>query len=612
MARVMAIEDQLKVWEQLELLQEAFPFTKEGATEFADYCINSLIRGNPNLNRMQAAMIMWLFGGPRYRMIMAQRGQAKTTITAIYAVFRLIHDPKARILIFSAGGKMAKEISSWIIQIIHGLDILECLRADKSSGDRASIEGYDVNWVLKGADKSPSVKCLGIDSNAQGSRADILIADDIESMKNARTVGGRELLEELTKEFESICASGDIIYLGTPQSPESIYNNLPSRGYGVRIWTGRYPTLDEIDSYGEYLAPIIMEDIAANPELQTGGGIDGNKGQPTCPEMFTDQILIEKEISQGAAKFQLQYMLNTALADSDRYPLKLPNLIVADYDTNGGPILPIWSQDHYNLARELPKISNRKDDNLYWAVKQQYEYIPFERSVMYIDPAGGGKNGDETAYAALKLIGSHIYIVAAGGVAGGYEEEKLMELVGIAKEHNIKTVLIEKNFGNGAHMAMLKPLFNKHHPVQLEEVWESGQKELRIIDVIEPVLTRHQLIISPSVVRNDLRTIQKYATEIQMTYSLLYQMAMITRDKACLRHDDRLDALAGAIRYFTESINYDTGLVLAKRKRAEEEHFLNTWRSTEARQAMLGYDTPKRGRSAFGQKATKTGRKSRW
>lgn len=596
-ARTMSLEEQIEIWQQLALLQEAFPYTEEGCIEFADYCINQLIRGNPHINRNQIDMMKWLFGGYKFRMIMAARGQAKTTLTAIYAVFRLIHDPKTRILIFSAGGKMAKEISSWIIQIIHGLDILECMRANRNDGDRASIEGYDVNWVLKGADKSPSVKCLGIDSNAQGSRADLLIGDDIESMKNARTVGGRELLEDLTKEFESICATGDIIYLGTPQTSESIYNNLPSRGYRIRIWTGRYPTPEQMDAYGEYLAPMLTADIQANPSLQTGGGIDGNQGQPTCPEMFNDQTLIEKELSQGAAKFQLQYMLNTALADQDRYPLKLPNLVVADFDNQQAPVLPVWSQDQDNLARELPKISNRKEDNLYWAVKKAYDWLLFERSVMYIDPAGGGKNADETAYAIIKLIGSYIYITDIGGTKGGYEEESLMKLVEAAKEHNVKTVLIEKNFGNGAHMAMLKPLFNKHHPVELEEVWESGQKELRIIDVIEPVLTRHQLVISPAVVRKDLRLIEQYSQEIKLTYSLLYQMSMITRDKGCLRHDDRLDALAGAIRHVTESIDFDTQAVHEARKRADEVKFITQWQTSEARNSWMGYDTaPKRGR----------------
>lgn len=592
---------ELKVWEDLAVLQEAFPYTEEGCLAFAEYCINTLIRGNPHLNRVQADMILWLFRGPRFRMIMAQRGQAKTTITAIYAVFRLIHDPAARILIFSAGGKMAKEISSWVVQIIHGLDILTCMRADRAHGDRASIEGYDINYVLKGANKSPSVKCLGVDSNAQGSRADILIADDIESMKNSRTSGGRELLEELTKEFESICADGDIIYLGTPQSSSSIYNNMPSRGYGVRIWSGRYPTQLQIESYGSYLAPMLVEDIKKNPDLQTGYGIDGTSGAPTCPEMFTDENLIAKEIAQGPAKFQLQYMLNTSLSDQDRFPLKLPYLVVADYNELEGPLCPVWSQDQDNLAKGLPRISNRREDALYWAVKRKYEYRPFERTVMYIDPAGGGRNGDETGYAIVKLIGSHIYILACNGVKGGYEEDSLLELVELAKRYDVRTVLIEKNFGNGAHASMMKPLFNKHHPVELEEVWEAGQKELRIIDVLEPVMARHQLIISPEVIREDLRTVAKYAVEVQMTYSLLYQMAMITRDKGCLRHDDRLDALAGAVRYFTESLNFDTQAVYDKKRNFEQEQFREAWRDVVSRRDNLGVlYKAKKGRNRFG------------
>jgi hypothetical protein len=144
-------------------------------------------------------------------MVQAQRGQAKTTLTAIYAVFRLIHEPHLRVLIFSAGGKMSKEIASFVIQIINGLDFLWMLCADKNAGDRESVEGYDIHWLFKGVEKAPSIKCMGVDTNAQGSRADVLIADDIESMKNSRTVITREQLEDLTKEFESICAEGDII-----------------------------------------------------------------------------------------------------------------------------------------------------------------------------------------------------------------------------------------------------------------------------------------------------------------------------------------------------------------------------------------------------------------
>lgn len=589
--RSMPIEDQIAKWEELKSLQATFPYTVEGLLAFGNYVVNNLIKGSPNINRVQADMLIWLFSGFKYRMIQAQRGQAKTTLTAIYAIFRLIHQPTDRILIFSAGGKMSKEIASWCIQIIHGLEILSCLVADRNAGDRASVEGYDIHWVLKGAEKSPSIKCLGVDSNAQGSRADVLIADDVESMKNARTAAGRELLEELTKEFETICATGDIIYLGTPQSSESIYNNLPSRGYKVRIWTGRYPAEEEVENYGDFLAPMLLQDIKDNPALQMGAGLSGNQGHPTCPEMFNDDTLIEKEMSMGKSKFQLQYMLNTTLADEDRYPLKSSNLVIAEFDSIRAPIMPVHSSSSLNIVRELPPISNRKSDKLFWAVRREYEWANFERSVMYIDPAGSGKGDrDETAWAVIKLIGSFVYVTAIGGVQGGYEDDKLDKLVQVAKEQNCKTVLIERNFGSGALASMLKPIFAKEWPVIIEEVWETGQKELRIIDVLEPVMSSHRLIISPAIIKEDIRSTSVYSVELAITYSLMYQMAMITRDRGCLRHDDRLDALAGAVRYIVESIDYDTAVVLKERRAQEQIEFIKQWTGQSGRNTYVnGY-----------------------
>lgn len=174
----LSYEEKLERYEALRAVQEAFPNTLGGFLLFVQTCLSELVRGSPDLNRIQADICKWLFLGPKYRMVQAQRGQAKTTLTAIYAVFRLIHQPSARILIFSAGGKMSKEIASFVIQILNGLDFLWMLRADKMSGDRESVEGYDVHWLFKGVEKSPSIKCLGVDTNAQGSRADILIADD--------------------------------------------------------------------------------------------------------------------------------------------------------------------------------------------------------------------------------------------------------------------------------------------------------------------------------------------------------------------------------------------------------------------------------------------------
>ena len=181
MATRETAEEALRRWDSLKIVQDEY----KDFYVFMDDVIEGLM--GFKCSDIQKDIGSFLVDGPIYSMIQAQRGQAKTTITAIYAVWRLIHQPNFRILIVSSGGTMAKEISGWIIQIINGMDVLTCMRPDRSNGDRSSIEAYDIHYSLKGPEKSPSVACMGITSNIQGKRADLLIADDVESSKNAAT-----------------------------------------------------------------------------------------------------------------------------------------------------------------------------------------------------------------------------------------------------------------------------------------------------------------------------------------------------------------------------------------------------------------------------------------
>jgi len=74
---------------------------------------------------MQHDIASYLQYGPQYLMVQAQRGEAKTTITAMFAVWSLIHDPKFRVLIVSAGGTAASEIATLVQRIILTVDTLE-------------------------------------------------------------------------------------------------------------------------------------------------------------------------------------------------------------------------------------------------------------------------------------------------------------------------------------------------------------------------------------------------------------------------------------------------------------------------------------------------------
>lgn len=80
----------------------------------------------------------------------------------------------------------------------------------------------------------------------------------------------------------------------------------------------------------------------------------------------------------------------------------------------------------------------------------------------------------------------------------------------------------------------------------------SRQKELRIIDTLEPVMNQHRLVVNEDLVREDTQLAKD-----DPKYSLFYQLTRITRERGSLRHDDRLDALAMAVAYWVESVAQD-------------------------------------------------------
>jgi len=552
-------------WRDLELLQEHY-------AEFDTFLVDVIeeLMGF-TCTEIQIDIGQWVAHGPQYRMVQAQRGQAKTTITAAYAVWRLIHDPTTRVLIISAGSDMAVEIANWIIQIINGMPELECLRPDRSAGDRASVTAFDVHYSLKGPEKSASITSIGITSNMQGKRADLLIADDIESQKNSQTAVQRDRIKHLTLDFTSICSTGDIIWLGTPQSIDSVYNGLPGRGTSIRVWPGRYPTKQEMANYDGYLAPLIKRRIDADPSLQSGGGMIGDRGQAVDPVLLPEDVLLKKEMDQGKAYFDLQHMLSTKLSDADRFPLKLSDIRFMGFDLEekkAAMELTFFRTDEHIIP--MPAGHDLKDR--IYRVAEAKEVGSITGWHMYVDPTGGGANGDELAYGVTGLCAGRVLAADAGGRPGGLGEAAVDWMTEKALKWKPKTIAIEKNYGNGAFAAVwlpkLKAAFDKLHIPHpgIEEVWEAGQKELRIIDVLEPMIGAGKFIMYEGLIQSDWDQCQHYPMEKRKTYSLLWQMARITKDRDSLIHDDRLDAVAGSARYWVDALSQDTQKAIAKAK----------------------------------------------
>lgn len=555
-------EAALERFSLLEALQEAYP-------RFDDFLADVMDLLGFQTSPVQYDIGEFLETGPQYIMVQAQRGQAKTTIAAALCVYDLIHNPTHRILVVSAGGTQANEISTLIVRIILTMPELECLRPDKAEGDRTSVEAFDIHYSLKGLDKSPSVACTGITSNLQGKRADILLADDIESAKNSLTPKMRELLLAQTKDFISICTSGRIIYLGTPQSMDSVYNTLPARGFTVRIWPGRVPTQAQLKSYGEHLAPFVRKIADEHPEMMTGGGLLGDHGQPIDPSYITEALLQAKERDQGPTYFQLQHMLNTDLADAARFPLKVEQLVIIPRSDKFPLEVHRAYTDNYLRDISIHSVS-------YKVMSPQSvsdDIGELQGKIMYVDPAGGGSNGDETAYAVTGFLNGNIYLLSAGGVPGGYGVAQMERLADIAARNKVNTVIVEKNMGYGAFVEVWTPILQARHPCSIQDDYVTSQKELRIIETLEPVICRGSLIVCDNVFEEDRDTTVSYPANTRLHYSLFNQLSHITRDKGALVHDDRLDALEGAVRHWQAAIAIDQERAIQERSRREWEEW---------------------------------------
>ena len=485
--------------------------------------------------------------GPKRQVVEAFRGVGKSWITSAFVVHQLLLDPTLNFLVVSASKNRADDFSTFTLRLIQEIPILQHLIPKETQ--RSSKIAFDVGPAP--AAHAPSVKSVGITGQITGSRADVVIADDVESLNNSLTQGMRDRLGETIKEFEAVLKpNGRILFLGTPQTEMSIYNQLPERGYEVQIWPSRYPTTAQLSGYGNRLAPTISKSLEDDPSLA---------GKPTDSLRFNEDDLLERELSYGKTGFALQFMLDTRLSDIDRYPLKLSDLIVMAINPELGPSKVVWATSPELAWNDLPCVG-LAGDRYYRPMQTIGEWTPYTGSVMAIDPSGRGK--DETGYAVVKMLNGQLFLTASGGFREGYKTENLELLANVAKQHKVNYIIVEANFGDGMFSQLLKPVLGKIYPCTIEEVRHSQQKEKRIIDTLEPVLNQHRLIVDAKVIDNDYKSTASLASEIKAQYQLFYQLSRLTRDRGSLSRDDRLDALSMAVGYWVEQMARDVDMAV--------------------------------------------------
>ena len=493
----------------------------------------------PSPTRAQYAIADYLQHGPKRLQIQAFRGVGKSWITGAFVLWTLFNDPERKIMIISASKERADNMSIFLQKLIIETPWLSHLRP---SGDDArwSRVSFDVKCSPH---QAPSVKSVGITGQLTGSRADLMVLDDIEVPSNSMTELMREKLLQLVTESESILTpkqDSRIMFLGTPQTTFTIYRKLAERNYRPFVWTARYPR--DKANYEGLLAPQLQEDI-------------DNGAEPwdvTDPDRFDSEDLLEREAAMGRSNFMLQFMLDTSLSDAEKFPLKCADLVVTSVNPSTAPDAVVWCSDPSNVIKELPTVG-LPGDYFYSPMQFQGDWNPYSETICSIDPSGRGT--DETAAAFISQRNGFLYLHQMRAYRDGYSDNTLLDILRGCKKFGVTKLLIETNFGDG----IVSELFRKHlvqtkQSIDIEEVRANVRKEDRIIDSLEPVLNQHRLVIDRSVIEWDFKSNPDSPPEERLLYMLFYQMSRMCREKGAVKHDDRLDALAQGVKYFTDSL----------------------------------------------------------
>ena len=536
----------------------------------------------PSPTRAQYSIADYLQHGPKRLQIQAFRGVGKSWITGAFVLWTLFKDPEKKIMIISASKERADNMSIFLQKLIIETPWLNHLRP-KADDSRWSRISFDVNCSPH---QAPSVKSVGITGQLTGSRADLMILDDIEVPGNSMTELMREKLLQLCTEAESILTPKDdsrIMYLGTPQTTFTVYRKLAERSYRPFVWPARYPK--DLANYEGLIAPQLQEDIDTGAE----------SGACTDPDRFDDDDLVDREASMGRSNFMLQFMLDTSLSDAEKFPLKMADLIVTAVNPTEAPDAIVWCADPRNVIKELPTVG-LPGDYFYSPMQLQGEWGPYTETICSIDPSGRGT--DETAACYLSQKNGFLYLHEMRAYRDGYSDSTLLDILRGCKRYGVTKLVIETNFGDG----IVCELFKKHlqqtkQAIDIEEVRANVRKEDRIIDALEPVLNQHRLICNRSVIDWDYNSNKDEAPELRLLYMLFYQMSRMCREKGAVKHDDRLDCLAQGVKYFTDALSISAYEMVKARNREEWRDILDTWQDdpqAAANHMVLGMNLEQR------------------
>ena len=221
----------------------------------------------------------------RRLLLMAFRGCGKSTLVGLWCAWLLARRPRTRILVLAADASLAVKMVASVRRIIERHPLCKHLLPDAAeawASDRFTV-------ARDGALRDPSMMAQGIGGNVTGSRAEVIVCDDVEVAGNCDTPGKRAELRERLAEAEFILVpDGTILFVGTPHCEDSLYRHPKEDGAFLK-------------GYRRLALPVMNA-----------------AGASAWPERFTREAVMALRDRVGPLQFQRQMMLQPVASSAVR------------------------------------------------------------------------------------------------------------------------------------------------------------------------------------------------------------------------------------------------------------------------------------------------------
>ena len=148
-------------------------------------------------------------------LLMAFRSSGKSTIVGLFCAWVLFRDPNMRIMVLAADFALAKKMVRNVKRIIERHPLTQGLRPKRR--EQWASDQFTVN--RPGELRDPSMIAKGVGANITGSRAELIICDDVEVPNTCDSAAKRAELRERLSEIDFVLVpNGSQLYVGTPHT----------------------------------------------------------------------------------------------------------------------------------------------------------------------------------------------------------------------------------------------------------------------------------------------------------------------------------------------------------------------------------------------------------